>query len=97
MIINCRGDVKRFVYEWSIAKWKTSVFSFVWYLTALDEEAKLSDWKFWKVYKLYIQDIVDIKESDSIVIDGAEYCVKWIAKRRWWSLVLTEVVLEIWV
>ena len=97
MIINCRGDVKRFVYEWFIAKWKISVFSFVWYLTALDEEAKLSDWRFWKVYKLYIQDIVDIKESDSIVIDGAEYSVKWIAKRRWWSLVLTEVVLEVWV
>ena len=97
MIVNCRGEVKRLVYERNVAKWKTSFFSFAWYLTALDQESKLSEWRFWKVYKLYIQDLVDIKESDSIVIDDIEYSVKWIAKRRWWSLVLTEVVIEVWV
>ena len=94
MIVNCRGEVKRLVYEWNVAKWKTSVFSFVWYLTALDEEAKLSDWRFWKVYKLYIQDLVDIKESDTVAIDWKSYSVKWVAQRKWWCLCLTTVILE---
>ena len=72
-------------------------FHLRWYLTAVNENSQLmTDWKFWKLFKLSIQDIVDIRESDSVVIEGREYSVKWVAQRKGWSLVLTTVILELW-
>lgn len=68
-----------------------------WYLTAVNENSQLmTDWKFWNLFKLTIQDIVDIRESDSVVIEGREYSVKWVAQRKCWSLLLATVILEIW-
>lgn len=97
MICNCSAEIKRLVYEDNVARWKQTVFSVRWYLTAVNENSQLmTDWKFWKLFKLSIQDIVDIRESDSVVIEGREYSVKWVAQRKGWSLLLTTVILELW-
>ncbi len=97
MICNCSAEIKRLVYEDNVARWKQTVFSLRWYLTAVNENSQLmTDWKFWKLFKLSIQDIVDIRESDSVVIEGREYSVKWVAQRKGWSLLLTTVILELW-
>jgi hypothetical protein len=52
--------------------------------------------KFWKMYKLSITAWVDVRESDTIVIDGQEYSVQGVAQRRGWNLALTTVILEKW-
>ena len=97
MLSNCTAEIKRLVYEDNVARWKQTVFSLRWYLTAVNENSQLmTDWKFWKLFKLSIQDIVDIRESDSVVIEGREYSVKWVAQRKGWSLLLTTVILELW-
>jgi len=97
MICNCSAEIKRLVYEDNVARWKQTVFSLRWYLTAVNENSQLmTDWKFWKLFKLSIQDIVDIRESDSVVIEGREYSVKWVAQRKGWNLLLTTVILELW-
>lgn len=97
MLSNCSAEIKRLVYEDNVARWKQTVFSVRWYLTAVNENSQLmTDWKFWKLFKLSIQDIVDIRESDSVVIEGREYSVKWVAQRKGWSLLLTTVILELW-
>ena len=97
MLSNCIAEVKRLVYEDKVAKWKETIWSYSWYLTAVNEESEvLNDSKFWKAYKLSICSLVDIKETDSIVIDWVEYSVKWVAQRHWWSLALTTVILELW-
>ncbi len=97
MLSNCSAEIKRLVYEDNVARWKQTVFSLRWYLTAVNENSQLmTDWKFWKLFKLSIQDIVDIRESDSVVIEGREYSVKWVAQRKGWSLLLTTVILELW-
>ena len=87
MLSNCSAEIKRLLYEDNVARWKQTV----------NENSQLmTDWKFWKLFKLSIQDIVDIRESDSVVIEGREYSVKWVAQRKGWSLLLTTVILELW-
>lgn len=97
MLSNCSAEIKRLVYENNVARWKTTVFSIRWYFTAVNENSQLmTDWKFWKLFKLSIQDIVDIRESDSVFIEWNEYAVKWVAKRKGGNLCLTTVILELW-
>lgn len=92
---NCLAEVKRLVYEGTVASKKEIINSCKGYLTAINEESKLAwDWKFGKLYKLSITSIVDIKESDEILIDWKSYTVKWVAQRRGWWLRLTTVILE---
>ena len=97
MITNCHAEIKRFIYENNVAKSKTTIFSCWGYLTAINEESKLMwDWKFGKLFKFSITSLVDIRESDTVVIDWVEYSVKGVAKRKWWGLCLTTVILEKW-
>lgn len=97
MLTNCLAEIKRLVYLENVARWKQTVFSVRWYFTAVNENSQLmTDWKFWKLFKLSIQDIVDIRESDSVLIEWREYTVKWVAQRKGWSLLLTTVILELW-
>jgi len=98
MISNCTAEVKRLVYQDNVARGKETVSRYSWYLTAVSENSELmTDGKFWKLYKLSIQSLTDIKESDSVLIDWVEYTVKWVAYRHWWDLALTTVILEKWV
>ena len=95
MISNCLAEIKRLVYENNVAKTKNTVLSVFWYLTAINEESKvMSDWKFGKLFKLSITSLVDVRESDTVVIDWKSYSVKWVAQRKWWGLCLTTVILE---
>lgn len=95
MMNNCDVEVKRLVYENNVARWRSTVFSVWWYLTVINEESKLMwDKKFGKLYKLSITSLVDIRESDNVVIDWKSYSVKWVAQRKWWGLCLTTVILE---
>ena len=95
---NCTAEVKRLVYQDNVARGKEILWSYPWYLTALKEENYIIDaWKFWKRYKLSIWFLVDIRESDSILIDWISYAVKGVAQRHWWNLALTTVILEKWV
>ncbi len=97
MIVNCSAEIKRLVYQNNVAKGKEMIACYPWYLTAVNENSELmKDGRFWKLFKLSIMDFVDIKESDSVVINSVEYSVKWIAERVGWGLVLTTVVLEKW-
>jgi hypothetical protein len=94
---NCLAEVKRLVYEGTVANKKEIINSCPWYLTAINEESKLSwEWKFGKLYKLSITSIVDIRESDEILIDWKSYTVKWVAQRKGWWLSLTTIILEKW-
>lgn len=52
--------------------------------------------KFGKTYKLSITAWVDIRESDTIVIDEQEYSVQGVAQRKGGNLALTTVILEKW-
>lgn len=98
MLNNCNVSVLRLVYEGKVSKGKEIIWLYQWYLTALKEENDVIDaWKFWKRFKLSIWNIVDIRESDSILIDWITYTVKWVAQRHWWNLSLTTVILEKWV
>ena len=98
MISNCTAEIKRLVYQDNVARGKETVARYTWYLTAVSENSELmTDGKFWKLYKLSIQSLTDIKESDSVLIDWVEYTVKWVAYRHWWGLALTTVILEKWV
>ena len=56
----------------------------------------MSEGKFWKLYKLSIQCLTEIKEADEIVINSVSYSVKWVAYRHWWWLSLTTIILEEW-
>ena len=95
MMNNCDVEVKRLVYENNVARWRSTVFSVWWYLTVINEESKLMwDKKFGKLYKLSITSLVDVRESDTVVIDWKSYSVKWVAQRKWWCLCLTTVILE---
>lgn len=97
MLSNCTAEVKRLVYENNIAKDKETIATYSGYITAVSEESKLMEgWKFWKLYKLSIQSLTNIKEADEIVIDSVSYSVKWIAYRHYWWLSLTTVILEEW-
>lgn len=97
MLSNCTAEIKRLVYNGNVAKDKETIATYSWYLTAVNEESNLmQDGKFWKVFKLSIQQLTEIKESDSIVIDWIEYSVKWVAYRHYWGLSLTTVILEEW-
>ena len=94
---NCLAEVKRLVYERTVANKKEIINSCPGYLTSINEESKLTwDWKFGKLYKLSITSIVDIKESDEILIDWKSYTVKWVAQRKGWWLSLTTIILEKW-
>ena len=48
------------------------------------------------MYKLSITAWVDVRESDTIVIDGQEYSVQGVAQRKGGNLALTTVILEKW-
>lgn len=50
--------------------------------------------KFGKTYKLSITAWVDIRESDTIVIDEQEYSVQGVAQEKGGNLALTTVILE---
>ena len=98
MLSNCTAEIKRLVYEDNVARWKQTVLSIRWYLTAVNENSQLmSDGKFLKLYKLSITSYPDIRESDEVVVDNISYTVKWVAYRHWWGLSLTTVILEKWV
>jgi hypothetical protein len=98
MLSNCSASILRLVYEGKVSKGKEILWSYPWYLTALKEENDIIDaWKFWKRYKLSIWFLVDIRESDSILIDWISYAVKGVTQRHWWNLALTTVILEKWV
>ena len=56
----------------------------------------MQDWKFWKVYKLSIPKLTEIKETDSVFINWTEFTVRWVAYRHGWHLSLTTVILELW-
>ena len=94
---NCLAEVKRLVYEGNVANKKGIINSCLWYLTAINEESKLSwERKFGKLYKLSITSIVDIRESDEILVDWKSYTVKWVAQRKGGWLSLTTIILEKW-
>lgn len=97
MITNCHAEIKRLVYQDNVARGKQRIATYSWYLTAVNENSQLmTDGKFWKLYKLSIQCLTEIRESDSVVIDWVEFTVKWVAQRKGWSLLLTTVILELW-
>jgi hypothetical protein len=98
MITNCHAEIKRLVYQDNVARGKQTITTYSWYLTTVNENSQLmTDGKFWKLYKLSIQCLTEIRESDSVVIDWVEFTVKWVAYRHWWHLSLTTVILEKWV
>ena len=97
MLINCRAELKRLVYVNNVAREKETIATYDWYITAVNEESKLIEWwKFWKLYKLSIQALTEIKEADEIVINSVSYSVKWVAYRHCWWLSLTTIILEEW-
>ena len=98
MLSNCHAEIKRLVYQDNVARGKQTIATYSWYLTAVNENSQLmTDGKFWKLYKLSIQCLPEIRASDSVVIDWVEFTVKWVAYRHWWHLSLTTVILEKWV
>ena len=97
MLFNCNAEVKRLVYEGKVAREKQTIATHPAYLTAVGENSRLMEaGKFGKMYKLSITAWVDVRESDTIVIDGQEYSVQGVAQRRGWNLALTTVILEKW-
>lgn len=97
MLNNCTAELKRLVYVNNVARDKEIIATYSGYLTAINEESKLmEEWKFWKLYKLSIQALTEIKEADEIVIDSVSYSVKWVAYRHYWWLSLTTIILEEW-
>ena len=93
---NCVVEVKRLAYENKIWRPQTMA-SYDWYITASSEESKVVEWwKFWKIFKLSILALADIKESDTIIVNNEEYSVKWVAQRNGGNLVLTTVILQKW-
>ena len=97
MLTNCRAELKRLVYVNNVAREKETIATYDWYITAVNEESKLIEWwKFWKLYKLSIQKLTEIKEADEIVINSVSYSVKWVAYRHCWNLSLTTIILEEW-
>ena len=98
MLSNCTAELKRLVYVNNVARDKETIATYSGYITAINEESKLTEGsKFWKLYKLSIQQLTEIQEADEIVIDSVSYSVKWVAYRHWWNLSLTTVILERWV
>lgn len=97
MFTNCIVEVKRLLYS-SNKVWKhEKIWTYNWYITASSEESKITEgWKFWKMFKLSILEIADIKESDTIIVNNEEYSVKWVAQRNGGNLVLTTVILQKW-
>ncbi len=94
---NCLAEIRRLVYNWKVAKWKETIATYLWYITAVNEESNLmADGKFWKVYKLSIPRLTEIKETDSVFINWTEFSVRGVAYRHWWNLSLTTVILELW-
>ena len=97
MLSNCRAEVKRLVYEDKVARWKQTIATHPAYLTAVSENSRIMEaGKFGKTYKLSITAWVDIRESDTIVIDEQEYSVQGAAQRKGGNLALTTVILEKW-
>ena len=97
MLSNCRAEVKRLVYEDKFARGKQTIATHPAYLTAVSENSRLMEaGKFGKIYELSITALVDIRESDTIVVDGQEYSVQGVAQRKGWNLALTTVILEKW-
>ena len=97
MLTNCIAEIKRLVYHDNVAKDKETIATYFGYITAINEESKLmSEGKFWKLYKLSIQCLTEIKEADEIVVNSVSYSVKWVAYRHCWWLSLTTIILEEW-
>ena len=97
MLNNCTAELKRLVYVNNVARDKETIATYSGYLTAINEESKLmEEGKFWKLYKLSIQALTEIKEADEIVINSVSYSVKWVAYRHYWWLSLTTIILEEW-
>lgn len=95
MLYNCQAEVKRLVYENKVARDKQTIATYPAYLTAVSENSRVMEaGKFGKSYKLSIRDWVDVRESDTIVIDEQEYSVQGVAKRKGGNLTLTTVMLE---
>ena len=83
MLSNCRVEVKRLVYENKVARGKQTIGTHPAYLTAISENSRLMEaGKFGKIYELSITALVDIRESDTIVVDGQEYSVQGVAQRK---------------
>ena len=97
MLTNCTAELKRLVYVNNVARDKETIATYDWYITAVSEESKyMEEWKFWKLYKLSIQKLTEIKEADEIIINSVSYSVKWVAYRHCWWLSLTTIILEEW-
>ena len=97
MLSNCNIELKRLVYHDKVAKDKETIATYSGYITAISEESKyMEEGKFWKLYKLSIQCLTEIKEADEIVINSVSYSVKWVAYRHCWWLSLTTIILEEW-
>lgn len=97
MLSNCNVELKRLVYVDKVAKNKETIATYSGYITALNEESRyMEEWKFWKLFKLSIQTLTEIKEADEIVIDWTSYSVRWVAYRHCWGLSLTTIILELW-
>lgn len=97
MLSNCNAQVKRLVYDKWIAKTKQIIASYPAYLTAVSENSRvMTAGKFGKMYKLSITSLVDIRESDTIEVDGQDYSVQGVAQRKGNNLTLTTVILEQW-
>lgn len=95
MLSNCQAEVKRLVYEGKVARGKKTIATHPAYLTAVSENSRIMEaGKFGKTYKLSITACVDIRESDTIVIDKQEYSVQGVAQRQGGNLALTTVILE---
>ena len=103
MFNNCLAEIKRLVYENNVAKEKLTAFSCRWYLTAINEESNLmSDWKFGKLYKLSITSLVDIRESDEIVIETQkkeilESYLPAMLSREQTEALINETVAKLWI
>lgn len=97
MLSNCRAEVRRLVYEDTVARGRLTIATHPAYLTAVSENSRIMEaGKFGKTYKLSITAWVDIRESDTIVIENQEYSVQGVAQRKGGKLALTTVILEKW-
>ena len=95
MLSNCRAKVRRLVYEDTVARGRLTIATHPAYLTAVSENSRIMEaGKFGKTYKLSITAWVDIRESDTIVIENQEYSVQGVAQRKGGKLALTTVILE---
>lgn len=98
MLSNCLVSVYRLIYNNKWVSQKSLISEHEWYLTTISEDSQLmKEWMFWKLFKLSIQKIIDIRESDFIRINWKEYIVKGISSKKWGSLSLTTIILEAWV